>query len=138
MKTKYYLYIAWIQSLFGMLGSLYFSEILQYPPCILCWYQRIAMYPLVMLIPIAIASQDKKVYRYIFPLAISGFLISIYHNLLYYMYLPHSFSPCITGVSCTTKYVEYFGFVSIPLLGLVAFTVILVSTYFYYKNERRY
>jgi len=138
MKIKYYLYIAWFQSLLAMLGSLYFSEILKYPPCVLCWYQRIATYPLVFIIPIAILFKDTKIYRYIFTLAIPGLLISIYHNLLYYKIIPDGLSPCSTGVSCTTKYIEYFGFLTIPLLGLIAFAVIIVSTYIYYRNERRH
>ena len=138
MNKKYYLYVAWLQSLLALFGSLYFSEIMHYPPCVLCWYQRISIYPIGILIPVSILFQDKKIYRYIFSLTVPGFFISLYHNLLYYKYLPDAYSPCSTGVSCTSKYVEYFGFITIPLLGLIAFTVILISTYFYYKNERRY
>lgn len=116
--------IAYIQSLIATLGSLYFSEILKYPPCTLCWYQRIAMYPIVVLLLVSILTKDKTVYRYVLPLSITGTLISFYHNLLYYNIIKDSIIPCASGVSCTTKYIEYFGFITIPLLAFVAFLVI--------------
>jgi len=61
----------------------------------------------------------------VLPLAIIGWLISIFHNLLYYGIIPDALAPCTTGVSCTTKFIEYFGFVTIPLLSFLAFTVII-------------
>ncbi len=120
-----FLPVAWAQALVAMLGSLFFSEILGFPPCILCWYQRIAMYPLVLLFGIAILRNDKKIYIYALPLAVIGFVIAFYHNLLYYGILPESIAPCQAGVSCTTKFIEFFGFVTIPFLSLVSFVVIL-------------
>jgi disulfide bond formation protein DsbB len=137
MKSKYFLYLAWIQSLFALFGSLYFSEILHYPPCTLCWYQRICLYPLALLLPIGLLYKDRNIYRYVLPLAIVGFLISCYQNLLYYRVLPENLAPCSFGVSCTTKYVEYFGFISIPLLALLATTVIIISLIAYKKYAGR-
>ena len=116
--------IAYLQSLIATLGSLYFSEILKYTPCTLCWYQRIAMYPIVVLLLISILTKDKNVYKYVLPLSITGTLISLYHNLLYYNIIKDNIIPCATGVSCTTRYVEYFGFITIPLLAFIAFNVI--------------
>lgn len=120
-----FLPVAWAQSIVAMLGSLFFSEILGFPPCILCWYQRIAMYPLVLLFGIAILRNDKKIYIYALPLAAIGFIIALYHNLLYYGILPESIAPCQAGVSCTTKFIEFFGFITIPFLSLVSFVVVL-------------
>lgn len=113
-------------SLLGMLGSLYFSEILHVPPCNLCWYQRIALYPVVLISAIAFWANDKKARRYIIALCGIGAFIGVYHNLLYYGVLPETLAPCSLGVSCASKYYELFGFLSIPLLALLAFIAILV------------
>jgi disulfide bond formation protein DsbB len=129
--------IAFAQALMAMLGSLYFSEVLQFPPCVLCWYQRIAFYPLVLLLGIGIYRQDKTVYWYALPLAIIGWVISIYHNLLYYKILPESIQPCMLGVSCTTKFIEWFGFVTIPFLSFIAFSVIIVCLLVYKRLVKK-
>ncbi len=124
---KYTLMVAWVQVLIATLVSLFFSLVMQLPPCDLCWYQRIAMYPLVIILAIGIWKKDVKgSLVYAWPLAIIGWIIALYHNLLYYNILPESVVPCSAGISCTTKYIEYFGFVTIPLLSLLAFSVIIV------------
>jgi len=133
----YFLYLAWGQSLIAMFGSLYFSEIKHFPPCILCWYQRIFMYPLVFLIFIGIIRKDKNLPFYVLPLATIGAIIAFYHNLLYYGIISESFAPCVLGVSCTTKFIEFFGFITIPFLSLCAFLVIIASMLVYLKLERR-
>ncbi|HSX49197.1 MAG TPA: disulfide oxidoreductase [Candidatus Saccharimonadales bacterium] len=127
------LYIAWAQSLAAVFGSLYFSEIVHFPPCILCWYQRIFMYPLAIIIPIGIIKKDKKIYQYVLPLAIIGAIFGFYHNLLYYGIIPESLTPCLAGISCTTKFIEFFGFVTIPFLSLSAFLVIIACMLLYRK-----
>ena len=116
----YLLHISWLQALAAMLGSLYFSDILHYPPCILCWYQRIAMYPLVLLIPIGILKKDKNLPYYVLPLSIIGTIIAFYHNLLYFNIIPQSLAPCVAGISCTTKFVEFFGFGHVLLYDRLA------------------
>lgn len=129
------LYIAWIIALLAVIGSLYFSEIKGFAPCALCWFQRIAIYPLVVLIPIGIIKKDPRIADYVLSLTIVGTLISIYQNLLYYKILPESISPCSAGVSCTTKYVEYFGFLTIPLLSLITLITITVLMIMYKKQN---
>lgn len=121
---KYILYLAWIQALAATFGSLFFSEILKYPPCVLCWYQRIAMYPLVLILPIGIIKKDKQIGNYVMPLAVAGLLVAAYHNLLYYGLISEKLTPCVNGVSCTTRFFE-FGFISIPLLSLLSFMGII-------------
>lgn len=116
------LYLAFAQAFIATLGSLVFSEVLHFPPCVLCWYQRITMYPLVIIFGVAILKKDKLFTYYAWPLIAIGWLIGVYHNLLYYEILPEAAAPCIQGVSCTTKFIEWFGFVTIPLLSLVGFT----------------
>ncbi len=127
------LYIAFIQSIVAFLGSMYFSNILMYPPCVLCWYQRICMFPLVLILAAGIILKEKNIHAYVLPLALIGWTISLYHNLLYYKFIPDTLAPCTTGVSCTTKFIEYFGFVTIPLLAFIAFTVIIISVIEYKK-----
>lgn len=127
------LYIAWVQSLIALSGSLYFSEIMKLPPCVLCWYQRILMYPLVVIIAVGILRKDKGIYQYVLPLSITGLLISIYHNLLYYKILPESIQPCTIGISCTTKQIEWLGFITIPLMSLTAFAIITICMLIYRK-----
>jgi disulfide bond formation protein DsbB len=134
-------YIALVQAIVAMLGSLYFSEIRHFPPCVLCWYQRICMYPLVVIIFVGILRMDKKNYLYVLPLSIIGWCISLYHNLLYYKILPEALAPCRAGISCTTKFFAWFGFITIPLLSFIAFTVIitcmLLQMYFEKQEEKK-
>lgn len=125
------LYIAFMQALSATLGSLFFSEVLLFPPCVLCWYQRIVMYPLVVILAVGIYTQDRHVIRYVLPLSVVGLLIAFYHNLLYYHILPESVAPCTMGISCTTKQIEWFGFITIPLLSLIAFAIITLSMLLY-------
>ena len=122
---NWFLYAAWTQSLIATVGSLYFSEIMRLPPCSLCWYQRIFMYPLVFILGVGIASSDRRVLLYALPMAVMGWLVAVYHNLLYYKIIPEGFTTCVSGVSCTSKQIEWLGFITIPLLSLSAFTVIL-------------
>ena len=117
-------YVILLQAGIAMAGSLFFSEVMNLPPCVLCWYQRIALYPIVILTAIGIIRNDRKTYISVLALALPGLAISIYHNLLYWKILPESVAPCTLGVSCTTKFFEWFGFITIPFMGLVAFTVI--------------
>ena len=121
MTKQRLLFLAWITALFAVAGSLYFSEIRDFPPCVLCWYQRICMYPLVAILAVGILRRDSNVAYYVLPLGLAGLAISIYHNLLYYNIIPESAAPCVAGISCTTVYIEWFGFITIPLLSLAGF-----------------
>jgi disulfide bond formation protein DsbB len=120
------LYAAWVLALAGTVGSLFFSEVMLYPPCVLCWYQRIALYPLVVIIGIGIATHDRSVVRYALPLCLLGLLVAVYHNLLYYGFIPESITPCTEGVPCNAKQVEMFGFITIPLMALAGFAGIAI------------
>ena len=121
-----YIFFAFIISLFATLGSLFFSEVMQFIPCSLCWYQRIFMYPLVFIFLINLLYPDDKVFKYSFPLVVVGLIISIYHNLLILKIIPETLSPCISGVPCSVDYLNYFGFITIPLLSFIAFLTIFI------------
>lgn len=129
------IHLAWLQAVFAMVGSLYFSEVLHFTPCILCWYQRIAMYPLVAILTVGLLLRDSRLRFYVLPLSLIGLTTSLYHNLLYYGIIPESSAPCSVGAPCTTRYIEWLGFISIPLLALVAFTVISVSLFLHLPDE---
>lgn len=130
-KIKPYLYpLTLLQAVVAMSGSLYFSEVLHLIPCVLCWYQRITMYPIVILALVAQLRKDAKAYQYILPLALIGLSIATYHVILYYAVnwgiRPDWSGPCVAGVSCTTRYIEWFGFITIPLMSWTAHLVISV------------
>ena len=119
------LFIAWLLATIGTLGSLFFSEVLEFAPCVLCWYQRIMLYPLVITLGIGLFPLDKSAIRYSLPLAVIGWFVALYHNLLYSGIIPESLQPCRQGVSCTETYIDLFGFLSIPMLSLILFSVII-------------
>lgn len=114
------LFACWIVASASTLGSLFFSDVMGFAPCVLCWYQRIAIFPLVLILPMGLFPFDASAAKFALPLAVAGLLTAIYHNLLYAGLLPKSIQPCAQGVPCTEKYIELFGFVSIPLLSLLA------------------
>ena len=118
--------IAFFFSTMSVVGSLYFSEILGYFPCNLCWWQRIFMYPLVVILGIGISRKDKSVSYYALSLSALGLLIAFYHNLIYYGLVVQNIISCVPGVSCTEKYTTLFGFLSIPLMSLISFVVIVL------------
>ncbi|MDP3998152.1 MAG: disulfide bond formation protein B [bacterium] len=131
MKTDFSLYIASAVATISMMGSLYFSEIMKVPACPLCWYQRIFMYPLVGILAVGILRKEKRVDFYVLPFSIAGFLVALYHSLLYYKIIPEETTVCTNGISCATKLVEWFGFISIPLLSLASFAAIIVCMVIY-------
>lgn len=116
------LFACWLIASVSTLGSLFFSEILDFPPCVLCWYQRICLFPLVVIFLAGLFPFDKSVVRYAFPLNLIGWLISVYHNLLYTGIIPESIQPCDETLSCTDVHLGLFGFITIPMLSFIAFS----------------
>lgn len=115
----------WILATGASLGSLFFSEVMELPPCSLCWYQRIFMFPLAIVLLVGVLFEDRGCIRYALPLAIGGWLFAAYHELLQLGVISESAAPCSQGVSCTETQFELFGFASIPVLSLVAFSAII-------------
>lgn len=133
------LFIAWGFALLATLGSLYYSQILHLPPCVLCWYQRVCMYPLVLFLGFAAYKKNNEFVLPALILTLIGWLIAIYHNLLYFHILPESVAPCVAGISCTTKFSGFLAVLPIPLQALLGFTLILLILIIYRKvtNEQR-
>ena len=129
-------YIAWVIALLSVVGSLFFSEVMQLPPCVLCWYQRIAMYPLVLIIGTGIVLRDARMKIYALAFALIGLVIAVYHNLLYYGFIPESITPCTEGVPCNAVQIEWLGFITIPLMGLAAFVGVTLCLLFYKPEEK--
>jgi disulfide bond formation protein DsbB len=114
----------WIAATGASLGSLFFSEIMELPPCSLCWYQRIFMFPLAIVLLVGVLLDDRRCTRYALPLAVGGWLFAVYHVLLHVGVISESAAPCSQGVSCTETQFEMFGFASIPVLSVVAFSAV--------------
>ena len=125
-SSSTFIFLSFLISLIATLGSLFFSEIMNFIPCSLCWYQRIFMYPLVFLFSINLLFPDDKIFKYTFPLVVVGWIISVYHNLLMLKIIPENLSPCVQGVPCSVDYLNWFGFITIPLLSFFAYTSILI------------
>lgn len=139
MNKTILLYVAWIQALVATILSLIFSEFFHFLPCVLCWYQRICMYPLVVILTVGILRRDKTVASYVLPLSIIGMVISFYHNLVYYHLIPEQITPCTIGAACDTRFISLFGFITIPLLSFTAFTLITFCMIMYNRqtHEKR-
>ena len=131
------LYVAWITAVASMVGSLYFSEVLGLAPCSLCWYQRIVMYPLVLIIGLGIIKKDRHFYDYSLPLSVIGGAIAFYQNLLYYNLISEQLTPCTFGISCVTRYISLLGFIDIPLLALFASIIITATLLIHKKHVHR-
>ncbi len=127
MKTaSFIIFLSFLVATIATLGSLFFSEIMQFVPCSMCWYQRIFMYPLVLIFLINMLYPDKFIFKYAMPLVVTGWLFSFYHNLLMFKIIPESVVPCVQGVPCSTVYINWFGFITIPLLSFITYTTILL------------
>lgn len=107
-------------------GSLYLSEIADFTPCPLCWYQRICMYPLVLIVGIAAVRRDRSIRLYALPLAAIGAVISAYHAWIQAFPPSGGSSFCTLEAPCTERYIWEFGFVSIPFMALCGFAFIIV------------
>jgi disulfide bond formation protein DsbB len=118
-------YLALGQALAAMLGSLYYSEIAGFVPCTLCWYQRILMYPLTLIILVGIIKQDEFLANYVLPFSIIGIFVSAYHYLIQLGLFSHPLA-CSAGIPCDLRWVSYFGFITIPFMALTAFIVITI------------
>ncbi|MCA1030766.1 disulfide bond formation protein B [Bacillus timonensis] len=127
-KVESYLFIGWAAALVATLGSLFFSEVLKFIPCELCWYQRIFMYPLVIILGIAIVKKHYHIAFYTIILSAIGGSISLYHYLVQKVRFvgENSFSCGI--IPCTGEYINWLGFITIPFLALVGFIIIFITS----------
>lgn len=118
-------WLAWLVAAACMVGSLIYSEVYAFEPCRLCWYQRIAMYPLVVVLLVGAWARDARARLYALPLAVIGLGISTWHYLLQTFPSLESGGSC-GDVPCAAKYVDQFGFVSIPFMAGAGFLLVIV------------
>jgi disulfide bond formation protein DsbB len=125
-------WLAWVVALVATVGSLMYSELFHFPPCRLCWFQRIAMYPLAIILLVGAIRREMAVKFYAVPIALIGLVIPIYHNVL-------QFFPSLEGTSCdplvpcSARSIEMFGFMDLPFMAGAGFIVIAVLLAFYTK-----
>lgn len=125
LDTWTLLFLAWLMALVATLGAIFIGEVMGQEPCTLCWYQRILMFPLSVMLVIALLSEDFAIWRYALPLAAGGVVIAGWHLLQYAGLIPKALEPCAaTGPSCSGEGMAIFGGLPIPLLSLIAFIVI--------------
>lgn len=120
------LFGAWLTALLATAGAVLLGEVMGMTPCVLCWYQRIAMFPLVLILGMGLFRDDARSVTYASPLAWVGWGIAAYHCLIFWGVVAEGLIPCGKGSSCADADVQVAGFVPIPLLSLIAFTAILV------------
>ncbi|MFA6301249.1 MAG: disulfide bond formation protein B [Candidatus Paceibacterota bacterium] len=135
---KHFLILVFLISLSATIFPLVYSEIIRFVPCYLCWWQRVFMFPLVLIFGVALWDKDRKVIRYVLPLLCAGFLASVYQNFFYY-FGENSNLPCdASGVSCYQHVVSVFGgYISIPMMALTVFfsLLTLLAVAHFYKKE---
>ena len=132
------LFMGWLLASVSTTISLFFSSVLEYEPCVLCWYQRMCLFPMVLILGAGLfPTFDRIVIKYALPLSIAGGLTAFYHSLLYAGIIPESIQPCSKGVSCTEKYFELFGFISIPMLSFLAFSALVALLLFLYRRTSK-
>jgi disulfide bond formation protein DsbB len=126
MSTGWLLiFAAWLVATIATLAALFLGEVMGYTPCVLCWYQRICMFPLVLILAAGLFPFDPKVVRFALPLALSGWGLAVFHWGVASGLIPESATPCSQGVPCSVEQVVWFGFLTLPMLSVLAFSVII-------------
>jgi len=120
-----FVFMAWLVASVSTLGALFLGEVMGYTPCMLCWYQRICMFPLVLILAAGLFPFDRRVVRYALPLALAGWLLAIFHWAVASGLVPERVTPCSQGVPCSVEQVTWFGFLTLPMLSVLAFSVII-------------
>ncbi|MDT3414478.1 disulfide bond formation protein DsbB [Brevibacillus aydinogluensis] len=133
---EYALFGSWVVSLIATAGSLFFSEVMKYIPCELCWFQRIFMYPLVILLGVAAVKKDYRMSSYALILSVIGGCISLYHYLIQKVPALYDLGNACGIIPCNTDYINWFGFITIPFLALVAFIMIAVLQIYIRRYEK--
>lgn len=130
-------FCAWLIASAATLGALFFGEVMRLPPCSLCWYQRIFMFPMALILPFGLFPFDRKVVRATLPLPAFGAAAAAFHVLLVAKVIPERLEPCKQGVPCSETVIVWFGFVTIPLLSFAAFAAIAaLLTFAYYRSSK--
>lgn len=136
-RQGHWFHFAWFVSMIATGGSLYLSEVMGFTPCVLCWYQRIFMYPLVVILGIASWKRQAAIVPYVLPLAVIGGSISTYHILIQKLPVASEGFAACGPTSCLDDYLNLFGWLTIPMLALTAFVLIAVSMWQVLRLEKK-
>lgn len=131
------LFVAWTVATVATAGSLFFSEVMGFIPCDLCWYQRILMYPLVLMLGIAVVRKDYSQSLYGLCFALIGMGVSSYHYMLQKIPALASVGNACGIVPCNAQYINWFGFITIPFLALVGFILVAVLSWYSWRLTRK-
>jgi disulfide bond formation protein DsbB len=136
MRIWFVLLAAWGVALVSTLGALFIGEVMGMTPCLLCWYQRIFMFPLALILGMAAFAEDRRGAVYALPLALGGAAVAAYHSALIAGWVPTWWVPCGAGPSCSEQSLEILGGIQIPWLSLAAFAAIAILLLVYLKKTR--
>ncbi|MGG1664279.1 disulfide oxidoreductase [Brevibacillus sp. NRS-1366] len=136
MSKNSLLFIGLAVAIIATIGSLFLSEVMYFIPCELCWFQRIMMYPLTLILGLAYLKRDYKQAYYVCILSILGGLIALLHYLI--QMLPFESKTSCGIVPCTVDYLNWFGFITIPFLALIAFLIISITSFTVWKRVREH
>ena len=131
------LLLAWLIATTATLGALFIGEVMLMTPCTLCWYQRIFMFPITIILGIACFTDDRQGAVYALALALGGLAMAGYHTLLVAGLIPMSWVPCSAGVSCADQKLEILNGVQIPWLSLAAFMALAFLLVAYLRKSSR-
>ncbi len=131
------LVLAWLTATLATLGALFLGEVMGMTPCVLCWWQRIFMFPLALVLGMAAWLDDRRGAQYGLLLAAAGGLVALYHCLLVAGVVPRAWVPCGAGVSCADQKLDILDGIQIPWLSLAAFTAVAVWLLAYLRKTSR-
>lgn len=131
-----WLMAAWGVALLATLSALFIGEVMGMTPCLLCWYQRILMFPLALILGMAAFSDDRRGAVYALPIAVGGVLLAGYHSALIAGWVPQWWVPCGAGPSCAQQRLDILDGIQIPWLSLAAFLFIVFSLVVYLRRSR--
>lgn len=120
-----WLFMAWLIASSATLSALFLGEVMGFTPCVLCWYQRIAMFPLVLILAAGLFPYDRSVVRFALPLSVAGWLLALFHWGVASGVIPERVAPCSQGVPCSLEQIVWFGFLTLPMLSALAFSSII-------------
>jgi disulfide bond formation protein DsbB len=132
------IFVGFLAALLATLGSLIYSDVIGYEPCKLCWYQRIFMYPLVLVLGMALWKKHEWIKPYGILLSVVGALIAAFHYLGQIGWNPLGLECLAIGysTSCAKNFVLEFGYITIPLMAFSAFVLIALSLWYSMKKDK--
>ena len=128
---------AWLVSVVATGGAVFIGEIMGMTPCVLCWYQRIAMFPIALVQGMSLYAEDRRGAVYALPMALTGLVIAGYHSLLVTGLVPQTWTPCSAGVSCANQKLSIFWGMELPWLSFASFAAIVACLSIYLRRTRQ-